>query len=410
MTSKLPTFESPFESYSATSVIGEGGAGRVYKTTNSSGKVYAIKCLVPERLTRERLKNEINFCQTQRHANIVRIIDTGSISIKDAKCPFYVMQLYSGTLRTYMENAQPEKILEIFSQILNGIETAHLLKVFHRDIKPENILWDKDNNSFAIADFGIAHFEENEIYTAIETKVTSRMANFKYSAPEQRIKGSIVDHRADIFSLGLILNELFTAEIPQGTGYKRITQVSEEHGYLDPIVDSMIQQNPENRPSSIGEIKKELIGHKNEFIALQRLEETKKQVVSSSKPPEFEPITITSLDYENGTLTLILSNNVPPGWAQCFRNPRGGHSSIMGYGPEYFQISGNKASIGLHNNENIVQQIVDHAKNYISSANSEYLTQLKENALKEEKSKRLEYERKVQEAELKKNILSKVKL
>jgi serine/threonine protein kinase len=413
MKSKLPTFETPFESYPAKKIIGEGGAGRVYEANNDSGEIVAIKCLAPERITSERqkrFKNEISFCQSQNHKNIVHVIDTGAVYIKEVKCPFYVMPLYSGTLRTHMEGLQSNNVLPVFSQILDGIETAHLSGVWHRDIKPENVLWNEGNNQLVVADFGIAHFEEDEIYTAVETRIATRMANFLYSAPEQRVRGAQVDHRADIFSLGLLLNELFTGEIPQGTGYKRIAQVSQEHGYLDDIVESMIQQNPDNRVNSIEEIKKELIGHKNAFVALQRFEESKNQVIKVSEPQEFEEINIASLDYGNGTLTLLLGRNVPPGWAQEFQHPRGGHSSLLGYGPENFQIRGNKATIGVREDENFVQQIVNHAKNYVSAANRGYAEQQREHARQEERRQREQYEKEVTESELRKNILSRIKL
>lgn len=413
MASKLPTFETPFESYQSTKVLGEGGAGRVYEASDSAGNTVAIKCLAPERITSERqkrFKNEISFCQKQDHINIVPVVDTGVLYIKDVKCPFYVMPLYSGTLRSHMASIQPNLVLPIFSKILDGIEAAHLTGVWHRDIKPENILWTSKDNKIVIADFGIAHFEEDEIYTAVETKVASRMANFQYSAPEQRIRGEQVDHRADIFSLGLILNELFTGEIPQGSGYKRIADVDQEYSYLDDVVESMIQQQPKNRPHTIEEIKKELIGRKNAFVALQRLEESKSRVVKENEPPEFEDISITGLDYNNGALTLLLSRNVPPGWQEEFQQPRGGHSAIMGYGPEHFQIRGNQATIGVHENESLVQKIVDHAKDYVSAANHGYIEQLREQARQEERRQREQYEREIAEAELRKNILSKIKL
>ena len=413
MVSKLPKFETPFESYQATKVLGEGGAGRVYEAVNKTGESFAIKCLAPERITTERqkrFKNEIIFCQNQTHTNIVCVIDTGVIYINDVKCPFYVMPKYAGTLRTYMKSIKPESVLTVFSQILDGTEAAHLLNVCHRDLKPENILWDDDNNQVVITDFGIAHFEEEEIYTAVETKVTARMANFQYSAPEQRTRGAKVDHRADIFSLGLLLNELFTGEIPHGTGYTRIADVSPNQGYLDNIVEAMIQQNPEKRLSSILEVKKELIGHKNAFIALQRLEESKKKIVPTSEPPEFEDIFITGLDYENGVLCLFLNRNIPPGWAQEFQYPRSGHSSILGYGPESFQISGNRASIGIRENENTIQQVVNHAKDYVSAANRGYVQQLQAQAAQEEERLRERYKKEVAEAEARKNILSRIKL
>ncbi len=413
MASKLPIFETPFESYQALKLLGEGGAGRVYEASDSAGNTVAIKYLVPERISAEkqkRFKNEISFCQKQDHGNILQILDTGVTYIRETKCPFYVMPLYSGTLRSRMANIQPNSVLTFFSQILDGVEAAHLMGVWHRDIKPENVLWSDEGNQFVVADFGIAHFEEDEIYTAVETKVASRMANFQYSAPEQRTRGEQVDHRADIFSLGLILNELFTGEIPQGTGYKRISDVDQEYSYLDEMVESIIQQQQENRPNSIEEIKKELIGQKNAFVALQRLEETKNHVVKENEPPEFEDIYITGIDYSNGILTLALSKNVPPGWSQEFQQPRDGHSSVMGYGPENFQFGVDQVTIRVREDANFVQKIVDHAKNYVSAANRGYIEQLREKGRQKEMKQREQYEKEVAEATLRKNILSRVKI
>ena len=99
------------------------------------------------------------------------------------------MQQYSGTLRTRMRDIKPDDALRVFSQILDGVEAAHLANVWHRDLKPENILWNERDGTLVIADFGIALFEEEETYTADETKAAARMANFLYSAPEQRVRG-----------------------------------------------------------------------------------------------------------------------------------------------------------------------------------------------------------------------------
>lgn len=407
------SFESPFDIYSVSNVIGEGGAGLVYEVTNAAGESFALKCLAAERVTAERLKrfkNEITFCQKQDHPNIIKVVDTGSTQIKNVKCPFYVMRRYSGTLRTRMRDIKPDDALRVFSQILDGVEAAHLANVWHRDLKPENILWSERDGTLVIADFGIAHFEEEEIYTAVETKAAARMANFLYSAPEQRVRGVLVDRRADIFSLGLLLNELFTKEVPQGAGFTRISGTHAAYGYIDDLVDSMIQQNPNNRPPTIEAIKKELIGRKNAFVALQQYDAVTKQVVSSSKPSEFTPLTLIGLDYTNGTLTLKLSGNVPMGWAQEFQQPRGGYSSILGYGPESFQIQGDTITIGVRDDERFVQQIVDHTKNYVAAANRGYVEQQKEIAMRQEREQRAVLERKVAEAELRKNVLAKVKL
>lgn len=410
---KLPPFETPFDSYASVGVIGEGGAGMVYEVRNSAGETFALKCLAPERVNADRLKrfkNEITFCQKQDHPNLVKVLDTGATNLKGVKVPFYVMRRYTGTLRTHMGGLKAGDVLKAFSQLLNGVEAAHLSNVWHRDVKPENVLWDQVGASLVLSDFGIAHFEVEEIYTAVETKAAARMANFLYSAPEQRVRGARVDHRADIFSLGLILNELFTGEVPQGSGFKRVGSVHAEYSYVDDLVDAMIQQDPQKRPQSIEEIKKELIGRKNAFVALQQYEATKKQVVPTGGLVDFEPITLVGLDYSKGMLTLQLSRNVPAGWAQEFQQPRGGHSAIMGYGPEAFQVRGNTLTLNIRDDERLVQEVVNHAKNYVAAANGGYVQQQQELNARNEREQRLALERAVAEADLRKNILKNVKL
>lgn len=410
---KLPLFDTPFDTYQATEIIGEGGVGIVYGVTNSSGEEFALKRLSPERVTSERLKrfkNEIAFCQRLDHRNIVKVLDTGSTTIRGQKCPFYVMRRFTGTLRTHMHELQDETPLKAFAQLLDGVEAAHLSNVWHRDLKPENVLWANTDETLVIADFGIAHFEQEDIYTAVETKVASRMANFLYSAPEQRVRGATVDRRADIFSLGLILNELFTGEVPQGAGFKRVSEISSAHSYLDEIVDSMIQQSPDKRPSTIEVIKKDLIGHKNAFVALQGYDAAKKQIIPTTSIDNFEPLTLVNFDYSNGTLSLRLSGNVAPGWVQEFQHPRGGYTSLLGYGPEAFDIRGNVLRIQARQDERFIQQLVDHAKKYVAAANSGYAQQRREQAAAREREERAALEQKVKEAELRKSILSKVRL
>jgi serine/threonine protein kinase len=96
-------------------------------------------------------------------------------------------------------------VLPYFGQLLDGVEAAHLHKVIHRDLKPENVLYDAASDRLVIAAFGVARFEEETLYTLIETMPNTRLATFLYSAPEQRVRGGKVDQGADIYALGLIL-------------------------------------------------------------------------------------------------------------------------------------------------------------------------------------------------------------
>jgi hypothetical protein len=145
-------------------------------------------------------------------------------------------------------------------------------------------------------------------------------------------------------------------------------------------------------------------------VALQKLDEAKRQVVKAAAPPEFDPISLVGFDYAKSTLTLTLSRNVPPGWAQEFQHPRGGHGSILGYGPEMFDIRGDKATIRVREDPKLIQDLINYAKGYCEAANRGYVTMLRENAAREEREQRAALERKIAEAELRKQILSTVKL
>ena len=105
-----------------------------------------------------------------------------------------------------------------------------------------------------------------------------------------------------------------------------------------------------------------------------------------------------------------MSQNVPLDWELEFQNPRGGHSSILGYVPERFVIRGDTASIGVRHDKKFIQNIVNHAKNYVNAANSGYVQQIRELAKKEEQQQRAALEKQITEAEMRENILSNVKL
>ncbi|SET56227.1 serine/threonine protein kinase [Nitrosospira multiformis] len=241
---KLKQVRTAFASYTVRDCIGEGGAGIVYRAETEGGALVAIKVLDPSKANAEKLKrfkNEYTFCSRNTHPNIITVVDHG---LTEEGAPFFVMPLYSGSIRRLVGKLSPARSFEVFQKVLNGLDAAHKLGITHRDLKPENILTNGNgaDNDVVIADFGIAEFEEDEIYTAVETKDGTRLANFQYAAPEQKAKGKKIDKRADIYALGLILNELFTTEIAHGTGYKTIKSVSEEYSYLDLIVEKMLHQ------------------------------------------------------------------------------------------------------------------------------------------------------------------------
>jgi len=253
---KGTVLKTVFETYTVQQQRGAGGAGVVYEVLDSEGSAFAIKVLDPTKTSSIRLrrfKNEIDFCTRNTHQNVIRVLGTGVAATGEI---FYVMPLFSCTLRDVMSKGiKPTAVLLIFSQILNGVEDAHLHGVWHRDLKPENILCSASADTLVVADFGIAHFEEEELLTAVETKPGERLANFLYAAPEQKTRGKSADSRADIYALGLMLHEMYIGDVPLGTGHRRVADVAPTFAYLDALIDLMRRQSPDERPATIANVK-----------------------------------------------------------------------------------------------------------------------------------------------------------
>lgn len=402
-------FRTAFGVYNADQLIGEGGAGKVYLGVDEKGEQWAIKALDPNKASKEKLrrfKNEYTFCSRNQHKNILTVTEHGLYQDeKSRSIPFYVMPKYGSSLRELISsNIQHDSVLLFFSQVLDGVEAAHLKGVYHRDLKPENILYDPNCNVLVIADFGIARFSEEELFTAVKTSTHRRLANFQYAAPEQRKPGLVVDQRADIYALGLILNEMFTGEVPQGTDFKTIESVNVEFSYLDAIVSMMIKQDQNNRYESIDSIKRDLIAGKNDYISQQKLSELRNVVISVSDlddPLIEDPPKLVDADWENNRLTLVLSQNVNPSWIWAFQN-MGSHTSLFGKGPETFRISGDKAIVSAAPNE--VDSIVKYFKGWLPNVNRIYERKIINDKKKEEEEARFKLQHKIKQEELRREI------
>lgn len=375
---KGTTLETTFAQYTVVSPLGAGGAGEVYLVRDDEGAQYALKLLNSQTATtvkRKRFSNEIQFCLRTRHQHVIPVIDHGICVQPDqnATSPFYVMPTYEGSLRSLMDRGLPhDSVLRYFDHLLDGVEAAHLKGVIHRDLKPENVLYDPAHDALVVADFGIAHFSEDELFTLVETRPNDRLANFQYAAPEQKYRGRPIGRATDIYALGLILNEMFTGEVPQGTDHKPIVAVAPDYRYLDDLVNSMIRQDPAARPQSIEDIKKELIGRRQEFVALQKLDAAREQVIPVTDlddPLINDPIRLVNADYDGATLTLILSQPVHQKWINAFVSmPH--HEALWGYGPERYSFKGNKATIAAR--DDIVQSLINYFKQWLPVAAQQY--------------------------------------
>jgi non-specific serine/threonine protein kinase len=171
------------------------------------------------------------------------------------------MPLYESNLEDLIKNRISIEVrFGYILQICSALEFLHNQNVIHRDLKPQNILIKKDK--LILADLGIAHFENSFI-----TDENDLLANRGYAAPEQKIKGISRDMTTavDIFSLGLIINEIFTSKKPEGFNFVLISDVYPWLINIDKLVERCIRQNPEERPT----IKEILIEIKLKFHELK---------------------------------------------------------------------------------------------------------------------------------------------
>jgi serine/threonine protein kinase len=223
-----------------------------------------------------------------------------------------------------------------------------------------------------------------------------------------------VDHRADIYALGLVLNEMFTGQVPLGTGYKAIGSVASDFSYLDDIVSTMLRQSAEERPASIEVIKRELIGHKQEFITRQRLSDLKQTAVSVTDlddPLIVDPPRLVNIDVEPGVLILLFQRPVTPKWQQSWIQ-MGRTSSItclMNKDPEKFSFSGNRASIPARG-EDEMQRIVNDFKTWIPMANSISATMVLKEQQELENQRRTQLQQEIEEQERRRRILTSVRI
>jgi serine/threonine protein kinase len=403
--------KTAFDTYTIERRRGAGGSGEVYEVSDADGVAYAAKFLDSERASTtklKRFKNEIHFCTKNTHPNIIQIIASG---ITASGTTFYVMPLYSGTLRELISKgiARPA-VLPYFGQILDGVEAAHLRGVWHRDVKPENILFSAEIDTLIVADFGIAHFEEDDLLTAVETRNNERLANFLYSAPEQRNRNQRVDGKADIYALGLILNEMFSGAVPQGTSFRKVSEVAHDYGYVDELVDLMLRQDPDARPS-VEIVKRELIARGNEFLSVQRLNSLKSQVIPETEvddPIIRTPIEIADADYQDGHLVFTLTAAPPPNWIAAFQNPRKSREFYPGAGPENFIFRGRAATVPLGPGMS-APRLTEYTKSYVKLADEQY-TETKvwehRHRLAQEHER---YRKKIEEEERRQKILREIK-
>lgn len=252
--------------YDILSEAGHGNMGNVYKARDrETGETVALKLIKPEiasdQSMMERFKNELLFARKITHKNVCRVYDFNRIG----GIAYTSMEYVEGeSLRSVLNRfggLPLRKGIDLALQICSGLKEAHAQGIVHRDLKPENVMIDGQGN-LKIMDFGIARSME------ASTHLTGAMVGTPaYMAPEQ-VAGKPVDYRTDIYSLGLMLYEMFTgsqtfhADTPVAVALKQLREEPVAPHEIDPAIPVFIerailkclQKDPARRYQSVAEL------------------------------------------------------------------------------------------------------------------------------------------------------------
>ncbi len=228
--------------------IERGGMGAVYKAVQKClNRTVAVKLLPQVHRNKEsfaeRFKREAYALALLNHPHIIAVHDFGETPEGQM---YYVMEFVSGMDLQHLlkrDPPEPRQILKIITQVCEALQFAHEHGIVHRDIKPANILIDERGN-VKVADFGLAKVVGPQSVDFTATGMT--IGTPDYIAPEALDQSKNIDHRADIYSLGVMIYELFTGHVPKGMWEPPSIRSGADKG-IDAVVSKAMQNNPEKR-------------------------------------------------------------------------------------------------------------------------------------------------------------------
>ena len=280
--------------YTITRKIGEGGMASVYEGIHEKlGTKVAIKILSPilarNPQLRQRFENEANFMASLSHPHITRVLD---VEEQDETLAIIMELLEGEDLDARVKRTGPlstNEVKMLFTQVLNAFDYAHSKGIVHRDIKPANIFIDK-NNQVKILDFGIAKLfgTGNEM-----TQTGTQMGTPVYMSPEQVRGEKSIDHRSDIYALGVTLYFALTGKAPyesaEESSYEIFTKIINEpipnldnDPTYDVIIQKAVSKDRNERYQSVLEMLKEM----DTSAATSSIEASTKQRPTEDAPKE----------------------------------------------------------------------------------------------------------------------------
>jgi serine/threonine-protein kinase len=312
--------------YQVVELLGEGGMGQVYQARHIAlDRLFALKVLRRD-LARDgelaaRFIQEARATASVRHPNVVEITDFGQLP---EGAPYFVMELLVGqTLGEVIKSGGPipaRRAVRIISQVAAALGAAHAAGIVHRDLKPDNIFLvggvsgGKASDDVRVVDFGAAKI----IGSSRVTRQGVVFGTPHYMSPEQA-SGQPVDHRADVYALGVIMYEMFTGRVPfeadtymgvltqhmfvQPMRPSQVSQAARELGALEDITMVCLAKKPEERYGSMSDLAAAL----EEVVHARsdgRIEVAGRSSASSGKPPssmryrmadELEPPTLAEM-------------------------------------------------------------------------------------------------------------------
>ncbi|MFV1967801.1 MAG: protein kinase [Pirellulaceae bacterium] len=241
-------------------LLGHGGMGAVYRARQTKlDRLVALKIIKPESADdpafAERFNREARTLARLNHPHIVAVHDFGEAG----ELYYFLMEYVDGAnLRQLLEGRQlkPEQALAVVPQICEALQFAHDEGIVHRDIKPENILLDRKGR-VKIADFGLAKLAGGEPDDFTLTGTHQVMGTPRYMAPEQMEGSHQVDHRADIYSLGVVFYEMLTGELPLGH-FDPPSHKARIDAQLDGVVLKTLAREPDRRYQQASQVKTDL--------------------------------------------------------------------------------------------------------------------------------------------------------